>query len=689
MNPLINYDELPYYSSIKAKHAIPALKQILKENRDAIHELESLCKISWESFALQMESLDERVGRVWSPISHLHSVADSEDLRAAYEKGISLLTDYYNEVGQNLTLFNHYKNIQRSSSFDNLTKAQKKIIANAVLDFQISGAELNKEDKLSLRNINQSLSELSSKFQSNVLDATQAWNMHVTDIKDLRGVKKSALTYAAKLAQDKNLKGFIFTLQIPSYLAIMQHCDDESLRKRMYKAYCTRASSYSENPEFDNSTLIEKILQLKNKKSQLLGFRNYTDYSLVKKMASSRSVVLDLLSELASHALPIARNELKELTNFAKDNFNCNKLQAWDVSYYSEKLREHSYSFSDEQIKQYFPIHQVFEGLFDITKKLFSVSISPNTEMQTWHQDVCCFDLHDSDTNQYIGSLYADLYVRENKRGGAWMDTCIERRITNQGIQHPVAYLTCNFSPPIDGASSANDSSPTESSPALLTHDEVETLFHEFGHTLHHLLTKVDEIGVSGINGVAWDAVELPSQFLENWCWQKQGINLIAKHFKTNESLPDDLLEKMRSAKNFQSGMQTLRQIELALFDIEIHSKNDTNLNQHEIQSILNDIRTKYAVLTPPDYNRFQNSFSHIFSGGYAAGYYSYKWSEVLSADAFSKFEEDGIFNPLTGKLFKETILEQGGSEDANTLFEQFRGRPPEIKPLLQHTGIL
>lgn len=657
---------------------MPALESILDECRASITQLERIDEPNWPNFAQVMENLDERVGRVWSPVGHLNAVNDSAELREAYQTGIALLTEYHSELGQNQKLYSQYIKLQQSEGFTALSPAQQKVISNSVLDFKLSGAELYEQDQLRLSEVNKQLSELSNRFERNLMDATQSWEKLVIDPAQLAGLPSSALEMALQLAVEAGKEGHLFNLQIPSYIAVMQHADNRDFRREMYLAYTTRASELSESPEFDNSDLIVDILKLRREKANLLGYNNYADYSLVKKMAKSSDTVTEFLHDLVTYAKPVAVKELAELKTFA-DSLNKaaatnQKLEAWDISYYSEKLRESRYSFNDEQVKPYFPAPLVFDGMFEIVNRLFGIKLQENFSIETWQDDVRCFDVSNQQ-NQLIGQLYTDLYVRKNKRGGAWMDSCIDRRVINGDVQLPVAFLTCNFSPPIGDE------------PALLTHDEVETLFHEFGHTLHHLLTQIDEMSVAGINGVAWDAVELPSQFLENWCWHEQSLRIIARHYKTGEELPDELIEKMRAAKNFQSGMQCLRQVEFALFDMHLHA--DFNPIQDKVQELLNQVRSQVAVLMPPESNRFQNSFGHIFAGGYAAGYYSYKWAEVLSADAFGRFEEEGIFNPQTGKDFLQSVLQRGGVDDPNDLFQEFRGRAPKIEPLLQQTGIL
>ena len=674
-NSLLNFTELPYFSAIKTAHVIPALETTLAGAREEIKILRAISNPSWADFALPMEDIEERISRVWSPVSHLNGVKDSAELRDAYAQGIELLTEYNSELSQDTGLYEQYKKLHNGASFKQFSPAQQTIIEDTLLDFRLGGAELPPEQQQHLREINQQLSALNTRFERNVLDATQAWTICIEHADRLAGLPASAIEIAAQAACSEGRQGWLFTLQIPSYLAVMQHAHDAELRSEMYQAFVKRASEFSDDGKFDNSPVIDRILALRQQQAQLLGYASYADLSMVKKMAESSDSVLEFLQDLANHAMPIAKKELAELQLFAKQQHNRDNLEAWDISYYSERLREHRYSFNDEEVKPYFPAHQVFTGLFEICQRLFGFEIRENTEMQTWHPDVRCFDLIKPQSEQIIGSLYTDLYVRKNKRGGAWMDTCIHRRKKDSSIQKPVAFLTCNFNPPVGDQ------------PALLSHDEVETLFHEFGHCLHHLLTEVDEMSVAGINNVAWDAVELPSQFLENWCWQNQSLALFAHHHATGEPIPAELLKKMRAAKNFQTGLQTLRQIEFSLFDMRLHSQagGDSSLG---VQALLDQVRDQVSLLPPPSYNRFQNSFGHIFAGGYAAGYYSYKWSEVLSADAFSRFEEEGIFNADTGNDFRRCILARGGVENANELFVEFRQRPPSIDALLRHSGL-
>ncbi len=676
-NPLLNFTDLPKFGLIQADHVIPALQSVLAQAREELVGLATVEQPNWQNFAAPLEAIDERIDRVWSPVNHLNSVQDSPELRAAYADAEPLLTQYHIEVGQNTELFEQYKKIQSHPSFANLNVAQQKVVNNNIRDFRLSGAELNAFDKARFAKIRQRLAELSTQFERNVLDATQAFKKHFVDATALAGLPASALAMAQQFAQEEGLEGYVLTLQIPAYLAVMQHAQERQLRKEFYLAYGSLASDQSQHPEFDNQSVLNEILSLKQQMAQILDFAHYGELSLVNKMADSVETVEQFIRDLAHHAQPVAKEELAKLKEFAQQNGLADDLQPWDISYYSERLREARFAFTDEEIKPYFSVESVFAGLFEICARLFGITVKANSTVATWHATVRYFDVLDENAH-IIGGLYTDLYVRKGKRGGAWMDTCLHRRRVDGSVQIPSAYLICNFAPPIGGQ------------PALLAHEEVETLFHEFGHTLHHLLSKVDEMSVAGINGVAWDAVELPSQFLENWCWQADSMRLISAHVETGDPLPDALLEKMRAAKNFHSGLFTLRQLELALFDIRVHTQNNApDTPDNWVQSVLEQARKEVAIVFPPASNRLPNSFGHIFAGGYAAGYYSYKWAEVLSADAFDAFLEDGLFDRATGERFRQTILERGGVVDAAQMFVDFRGRPPRIEPLLQQSGIL
>ena len=678
-NPLLEMTGLPPFQHIKPEHVEPALKTLIKSNRE---QLETLLKendhYTWENLIEPLEDADDRLGRMWSPVSHMNSVVNSDELRDAYNACLPLLSEYSTEIGQNVELYEAYRSIKDSADFKNLDEAQQKIIDNALRDFHLSGIDLAEEKKKRFREIRQQLSKLTSKYEENVLDATQAWSKHITDETLLAGLPESALAMAKQAAEAKELDGWLFTLNFPSYYAVVSYADNRALREEMYQAYSTRASDQGPNAgEFDNTKVMDDILALRHEMAQLLGYKNYAERSLATKMAENPEQVLNFLHDLAKRSRPMAKQELADLTAFAKQEHGVNDLSAWDVPYYGEKLRKHTFDFSQEDIKPYFPETKVIPGMFAVVKRLYGISINKIEGVEVWHPDVHFYEIRDAN-DELRGQFYLDVYARDKKRGGAWMDDCIGRKRNADGsLQIPVAYLTCNLTQPIGD------------DPALFTHDEVTTLFHEFGHGLHHMLTKVEHIGVSGINGVAWDAVELPSQFMENWCWEREALDLIAAHYQSGEPIPEELFNKMYAAKNFQAGMQMVRQIEFSLFDFRMYYEYKAEYkSENNIQNILDEVRREVSVLIPPAYNRFQHGFSHIFAGGYAAGYYSYKWAEVLSADAFSLFEEKGIFDSETGHAFLECILEQGGTKEPMELFKKFRGREPEIDALLRHSGI-
>ncbi len=678
-NPLLDFTALPHFGQINAQHVIPAIETLLAENRQHIKELlaDSNTLYNWDNLLQPMQEMCDRLSRAWSPVSHLNAVKNSASIRSAHEHCLPLLSEYHTELGQNSTLYKAIKSVADSDDYKTLQPAQKKIIQNKLRDFHLSGIDLDQDKKARFKQIKQQLAQLKSHYENNVLDATNAWGKLITDKAQLSGLPDSALAQAKQTAQTESSEGWLFNLQFPSYLAIMSYADQRELRQEFYTAYATRASDQGPNAgKWDNTDIMKQIMRLRQELAQLLGLNNYADYSLATKMANSSDTVIDFLQQLSEKSKVIARQELAELTLFAQQHLAIDDLQAWDITYASEKLRLHKYDLSQEVLKPYFPENQVINGLFAIVKRLFSIEITALDDIELWHPDVKFYEI--KDTQGIVrGQFYLDLYARANKRGGAWMDECISRYRHQDQIQIPVAYLTCNFSSPIGD------------DPALFNHNEVTTLFHEFGHGLQHLLTQVDYLGVSGINGVPWDAVELPSQFMENWCWQKESLELIAGHYQTGESLPDELFAKMNAAKNFQSGLQMQRQIEFALFDFNLHMQyRDHNNKKNQIQALLDKTRQAVSVVFPPDFNRFQHSFSHIFSGGYAAGYYSYKWAEVLSADAFSLFEEKGIFDQATGAQFLHCILETGGTEEPMVLFERFRGRKPTTDALLKHSGM-
>lgn len=692
-NPLLDFTGLPRFNEINPSHISPAITNLLDECRSAIKQVcSNNLAPTWHNFVQPVVDVTERLSRAWGQVSHLNAVMNNPELREIYNANLPLITQFYAELSQDKILFKKYKQLQLSAEFSQLSPARKKIIENELRDFRLGGAELSVEKKGRFLKIQEELSALSSRFSDNLLDATNNFTLFVEDINDLSGIPADVLQMAQNQAKQDGQVGWKFTLQMPTYLPIMQYADNRSLREKMYCAYVTRASEFDtkdSKSNWDNMPLIDNILKLRTEAAQLLGFSNYAEVSLATKMASTPKQVLDFLYELANKARPYAKRDLAAIESFAQERLKLNKLESWDLAYVSEKLREEQYAFSDQEIKQYFPETKVLPGMFQLVEKLYQLVITPVTPSETvqcWHPDVKFFDIHNTD-GKLIGQFYLDLYARASKRGGAWMDDAItRRRITSDNsntIQTPVAYLTCNFSAPIRKDNGL--------APALFTHDEVIVLFHEFGHGLHHLLTQVEDLGVSGINGVEWDAVELPSQFMENFCWEWEVLTNMTQHIDTGDTLPRTLFDKMLAAKNFQSGLQTLRQIEFALFDMHLHSGFNPSDNQTVMQ-LLDTIRQQIAVITPPDYNRFPNSFAHIFAGGYAAGYYSYKWAEVLSADAYSLFEEntsdDEPINVETGAHFQNEILAVGGSRPAIESFIAFRGREPNIDALLRHHGI-
>jgi oligopeptidase A len=674
-NPLLEKQSLPPFGAIKAEHLEPAIEEILKENRQKISDLLALKQApTWTSLVEVLSDLDDRLNQAFSPAQHLNGVMNTPELRDAYNNVLPKLSEYQTELGQNNQLFEAYQTLAASPEYASLNKAQQKVIDNAIRDFKLSGIDLDVEGQKRFADISKRLSALSSKFSDNVLDATMAWSKLITDKNDLKGMPESALALAAQMAEQKDQEGYLFTLDYPSYRPVMSYCENRELRAEMYEASSTRASG--EGPyagQWDNTDYINEMLSLRQEKAKLLGFNNSAEDSLATKMAESTEDVIGFLRELAEKSRPAAEREFAELCDFALREFGAEELCAWDGPFYEEKLKEHKFDLSDEMLRPYFPVPKVLYGMYEVVRRLYDIEIEACTDMETWHADVTTFSVKKE--GELIARFYLDLYARENKQGGAWMDECRTRRVNSEGkLQIPVAYLTCNFPAPIGD------------SPALITHDDVVTMFHEFGHGLHQMMTKVDCAEVSGINGVAWDAVELPSQFMENWCWQSEALQFISGHHGTDEPLPDDLLGKMLEAKTFQAGMNTAQQIVLALFDFRIHMEFE---REGQVQEILDEVRAEVSVVTVPEFNRFQNGFSHIFGGGYAAGYYSYKWAEVLSADAFGKFEEEGIFNRQTGEKFLASILEKGGSVDAMDMFVSFRGRKPEIEALLRQDGIL
>ncbi|HHQ4705052.1 TPA: oligopeptidase A [Aeromonas hydrophila] len=676
-NPLLTMDSLPPFSQIQPDQVQPAVTQAIADCKQKISDvLAQRDPHTWDSLIAPLEEVNDRLARIWSPVSHLNSVLNSEALRAAHDACLPLLSEFQTYVGQHEGLYQAYRELAESDDFPLLSGAQRKEIQNTLRDFRLSGIGLPAEAQQRYGEIQARLSELASRFSNNVLDATQGWSKLVTDEAELAGLPQSAQAAARQLAELKGKEGWLFTLDIPSYLPVMMYADNRALRAELYEAFTTRASDQGPNAgKWDNSAIMTELLALRRELAKLLGFANYAELSLATKMADKPEQVVNFLTDLAAKSLPQGKAELEEIRAFAAEQHGQDELAAWDLAYYAEKLKQHKFSISDEQLRPYFPASKVVKGLFEVVKRVFGMKVRERLGIDTWHPDVRFYDIFDAE-DELRGSFYLDLYAREHKQGGAWMDVCLGRRYRQDGsLQKPVAYLTCNFNGPVDGK------------PALFTHNEVVTLFHEFGHGIHHMLTRIDVAGVAGINGVAWDAVELPSQFLENWCWESEALAFISGHHETGEPLPADLLEKMLTARNFQAAMQMLRQLEFALFDFRLHQEFDP-ASADQIPALLDEVRSQVAVMTPPAFNRFQHSFSHIFAGGYAAGYYSYKWAEVLSADAFSRFEEEGIFNPATGQSFLKNILEKGGSKEPMELFRAFRGREPQVDALLRHSGI-
>lgn len=675
-NPLLDQPSLPAFTQITPDLIKPAIETILQQNRELIKQLEDLPASDWDNFIQPLELMDERLSRAWSPVRHLNSVKSSDELREVYNQCLPLLSEYSTEIGQNQKLYQAYKSISDSDQFTTLSQAQQKTITDSIKHFELAGVGLSGEAKKEYQQIQKELSELQSKYENNVLDSTQSWEKYLENDERLSGLPNYALSMLKQNAESRSKPGFRLTLDMPSYIAIITHADDRELRKEIYQAFSTRASDQGfTEKKWDNAEIMLKILQKRQQKARLLDFANYAELSLETKMAKDVPQVIDFLTQLADKSHIAAKSEFDQLQNFAQQQGLADELQAWDIAYYSEKQRKQLFEFSDEDLKPYFSDNLVIQGLFEIVEKLFRVSIQQiNQDIDIWHKDVRFYQIFDKN-QQLIAQFYLDLYAREHKRGGAWMDECLNRYVIGKDVQLPVAYLTCNLTPPVGDEA------------ALFTHDEVITLFHEFGHGIHHMLTQVDVPEVSGINGVEWDAVELPSQFMENFCWEREALNLFARHYQTGEALPEELYNKMISAKNYQSAMQMVRQLEFSLFDIKLHQLADIE-SVTQIQQILDQVRDQVAVVKPPAFNRFQNGFSHIFAGGYAAGYYSYKWAEVLSADAFSRFEKEGVFNPQTGNRFLQCILQQGGKRPALESFICFMEREPEIDALLRHNGI-
>jgi len=675
-NPLLEPGTLPAFSKISAEMIVPAISELIAQNRMAIDDLAKQENPEWDSLIKPLELMNDHLEKAWSPVRHLNSVKSSTELRDAYNDCLPLLSEYATEVSQNRDLYQAYRLIAESRDYADFNQAQQKTISDALLHFRLGGVELEGAAKLRYQQLQSELSELESRYENNLLDSTQDWQYLTGDEGELAGLPGYAIAMLRQLAEQKKLAGFRVTLDMPCYQAVITYADNRLLRQAIYEAYVTRASDRGVTDiKWDNAPIMQEIVAKRQEKAILLGYGNYAEYSLQTKMATDVAQVLEFLRDLAARSRQAALDEVKERQDYATSIGFEGELAAWDYAYYSEKLKQHRYQISDEDLKPYFADHSVISGLFEIVGRLYGIRIRRSDDgIDRWDDSVGFYQVENS-AGEPIGNFYLDLYARENKRGGAWMDECVNRYRIDGKTQLPVAYLTCNLTPPLGDE------------PALFTHDEVITLFHEFGHGLHHLLTQIDVPEVAGINGVEWDAVELPSQFMENYCWEYDALCLFARHYQTNDPLPRDLFERMIAGRNFQSAMQMLRQIEFSLFDLRLHQRTDIT-SAEQIQQTLNQVRNEVSVVETPVINCFQNGFSHIFAGGYAAGYYSYQWAEVLSADAFAAFEEEGIFNPQTGNRFLQCVLEKGGSRPAMESFRCFRGREPDIEALLRHSGI-
>jgi len=690
-NPLLDFSGLPRFAAIRAEHVGPAIDTLLAENRALLARLVAPeVPVTWEAFVAPLDEANERLSRAWGAVGHLHGVLDSPELREAYSTNQPKVVQYYTELGQNVALFEKYKALRDAPAFAALSPAQRRIIANEIRDFRLSGAELPPEQKQRYAQLNEELAALSTQFSEHILDATNASVFYVEEESELSGLPEDVRQTAREAAEGEGHKGWKLTLRAPCLFPVLQYADNRALREKLYYAYQTRASEFGK-PELDNTPLITEILKKRKEAANLLGYRSHAEVSLVPKMADSPRQVLDFLNDLAARAKPFAQKDYVELKSFAATELGLTDLQSWDLAYASEKLRVQRYAFSDQEVKQYFPEPKVLEGLFRAVETIYKVRISED-QAETWDPAVRFFRISNPD-GSLVGQFYLDLYARETKRGGAWMDEALTRCRKGSRVQPPVAYLVCNFPSPVGEVNG-------KKRPALFTHDEVSTLFHEFGHGLHHLLTRVDYLGVSGIRGVEWDAVELPSQFMENFCWEWEVLSNMTAHVDSGAPLPRELFDKMVAARNFQSGMQAVRQIEFSLFDMLLHDEFDpdaTGSGSKTPLQLLEEIRSQVAVVSPPAWSRFPNSFSHIFSGGYSAGYYSYKWAEVLSADAYSAFEEERdakgdagrVLDADMGARFRDEILAVGGSRPAMESFKAFRGRAPRVDALLRHSGMI
>ncbi len=672
-NPLLNIKQFPDYDNTEAKHAFEAIKKLCDNNKSEIENIINSSKPTWETYEI-LEELDDNLSKAWSVISNMSSVMNDDEWREAHQQSQQIISDYSAKMSQNKNLYDFYLNLEKGKSFNNFNSTQKKIIQDAIRDFKLSGVNLEEKDKVIYQNLVSELSELKTQFSNNVLDATQSFSILIDDKKQLDGIPNSAIDLYQQLAKQKDKKGYLITLDFPSYFPVISYSNNRDLREKLYLAYATRASEISKEKMFDNTEITEQILIRRQKLAKLLSFENYSEYSVSDKMAESPTEILNFLYDLVDKSKVSGQKDHNELKEFAKNELNINSVEAWDINFIAEKLKESKYSISQEELRQYFPTNKVISGLFSIVNSLFEVSFVENKTYSKWHKDVITYDVFDKDNNN-IAHFYMDLYARTGKRGGAWMADAVSKIKNSNKDQKPIAYLTCNFIPPV------------ENSISYLNHDEIVTLFHEFGHTLHHILTKVNYSAASGINGVEWDAVELPSQFMENFCFQEKVLQSMSEHKETKETLPKDLFDKLTASKNFRSASMMLRQLEFSIFDMILHCNYNDDKGKTVMQ-VLKTVQDKVAVIPTNENSRFPMSFSHIFAGGYSAGYYSYKWAEVLSADAFSLFEEKGIYDKTTGTSFKNEILEKGSSRTALENFIKFRGRKPSVNALLKHNGI-
>jgi len=672
INPLLDFSGLPRFNEIRPAHVGPALEELIAAGRATIERLAAQDTApTWESFVEPLDDANEKLGRAWAQVSHLNAVMNSPEMRDAYNAALPRVTQFFSEQGQDQRLHAGFKALRAARGFDALPAGRRRHIENQLRDFRLGGAELPPPQKARFLEIQEELARLASRFQDNVLDATNAFGLHVTDAAELSGIPEDVVATAREAAKKDGRDGWKLTLHMPCYMPVMQYADNPALREKMYQAFVTRASEFG-RPEWNNDATIARILELRDEEGKLLGYRNYAEVSLATKMAGSPGEVLDFLEDLAARAKPHAGRDMQELRDFAGSELGYADVRAWDVAYVSEKLRQRRYSFSDQEVKQYFPEDEALAGMFRVVRAIYRIEVR-EAKAEVYHPSVRFFELVDAQ-GALVGQFYLDLYAREGKRGGAWMDDARNRRRIGRHVQTPVAFLTCNFSGPVGGK------------PALFTHGEVSTLFHEFGHGLHQLLTRVDDLGITGLNGVEWDAVELPSQFMENFCWEWDVVAPMTRHVETGERIPRALFDRLLAAKNFQSGMQFVRQLEFALFDMRLHATPPRD--PAGVRALLDEVRRHVAVYAVPEFNRFPNQFSHIFAGGYAAGYYSYKWAEVLSSDAYGAFEEAGVLDPETGARFRREVLACGGSRPALESFVAFRGRKPQIDALLRHNGM-